>query len=219
MAHQNTVPARSKAGSITLELHRIRKGDHPTTRRLFDLWFERLSRIGRRLLSEKDQRVVGGEDLAQIVLAKFFCALEAGFTDKKGNPIPIHSRLDVWKMLTSRLRKRALNVRRDQNAECRGEGNVRGESAFMSRGETGRHCGIDQIADRSVAVLEEGIESLHKELIGAFSRDGLRQIAELTLEGNSPAEIAIELGISISTVYRKLSLIQQQWANLTTVRP
>lgn len=219
MGQATTLPAHPKAESITTELHKIREGDHPTTRRLFDLWFERLSRIGQRLIPERDRRVFDGEDLAQVVLASFFCSLEAGFVDKDGRPIPIRSRRDVWRMLKARLRKRALNIARYQRAECRGKGRVRGESAFLSRDEAGPSDGIAQIADRSANALEEGIESLHKELTSVFSRDGLRQIAELTLEGNSPAEIAVELGLSTSTVYRKLNLIQQHWANLNAAGP
>ena len=218
MSNQGSVSVPKEARSVTLELQRIRQGDHPTTRRIFDLWFEGLSRIGRLLLTTQDQRLVGGEDLAQEVLAKFFFSLEAGFLDKDGHPIPILSRHDVWRMLYSRLRKRALNVKRDQRTGRRGGGRVRGESAFMTHEDFGRNGGIQNIADPCVAALEDGIESLHKELIDAFSRDGLRQIAELTLEGNSPAEIASQLGVSASTVYRKLSLIQQHWANLSAVR-
>lgn len=207
-----------KGGSITLELHRVQKGDHPTTRKLFELWFKRLSRFGNRLLGPHEQRVADGDDLAQDVLAKFFCSLESGFLDKDGCPIPIRSRLDVWKMLAKRLRERALNEKRKLRTGSRGEGRVRGESAFMTRDGLGRNSGIQNIPDPRVAALEAGIESLHTELINAFNRDGLRQIAELTLEGNTAAEIASELGVSAATVYRKLSLIHQHWATLGAVQ-
>jgi len=217
MSLQTEVSASRTGGSVTLELQRVRKGDHPTTRKLFDLWFRRLSQLGNKLLASHEQRVSDGEDLAQIVLANFFCSLEAGFLDAKGNPIPIHSRLDVWRMLTARLRQRALNVKRDQRADSRGGGRVRGESAFMSRDDFPCSNGIQNVPSPETAALEDGIDSMHSELINAFRRDGLRRIAKLTLEGNTASEIAAELGLSTATVYRKLDLIHQHWETLSSV--
>jgi DNA-directed RNA polymerase specialized sigma24 family protein len=212
MTHLMNIENR-KAGAITLELRRVRSGDHPITRKLFELWFDRLSRLGRRLLTPCELRVIDGEDLALEVLSAFFFSLEEGFVDQHGNPIPIHSRLDVWKMLASRLRQRASNVRRDQRTVSRGAGNVRGESAFHSKDDLNRGRGIENVPDHRLDDFEQEIRLMHEELTCAFQPGELRDIAELTLEGNSPAEIAQQLGISPSKVYRKLSLIHSHWAS------
>jgi DNA-directed RNA polymerase specialized sigma24 family protein len=202
-----TRDTEQKPGTMTLKLRQIRSGDHAVTRDVFEVWFQRLSKLGTQLLPSGQRGVMDGEDLAQSVLASFFASLEAGFLDKSGRPIPIHSRHDVWRMLARRLRLRASNARRDLNSDRRGGGRIVA-------------AGNPQIGNRMLAVpdpafdnLAERIAILHEEMVNCFTRAGLKQIAELLLHGVRPDDIAAELQLSPATVYRKLRLIEQHWAD------
>ena len=193
-------------GTMTMKLRQIRSGDNAVTRDVFEVWFQRLARLGSQLLPRGQQRVIDGEDLAQSVLTSFFAALETGFLDKSGQPIPIRSRHDVWRMLAKRLRLRASNARRDLNSDRRGGGRiVAGSDSQISNG-------LCQIPDPATDNFAERIAILHEQLVNCFSRSGLRQIAELLLQGVRPEDIATELQLSTATVYRKLRLIEQHWA-------
>jgi len=147
-----------------------------------------------------------GEDLAQSVLAAFFASLEAGFRDKTGKPIAIRSRHDVWRMLAKRLRLRASNARRDLNSDRRGGGRI------IADGDSQISNGLLAVHDPAMENFAERVAILHEQMVNCFSRNGLRQIAELLLQGVRPDDIAVELQLSPATVYRKLRLIEQHWA-------
>lgn len=198
--------SESTPGTMTLKLRRIRNGDHTVTRDVFEVWFQRLAKLGSQLLPQGQQRVMDGEDLAQSVLASFFASLESGFRDKSGRPLPIRSRHDVWRMLARRLRQRASNARRDMNSDRRGGGRI------VSGSDTQFCQALYAIPDPGTDKLAEKITMLHEQLINCFTRTGLRQIAELLLQGVRPEDIAAELDLSPATVYRKLRLIEQRWS-------
>jgi hypothetical protein len=147
-----------------------------------------------------------GEDLAQSVLASFFASLESGFRDKSGRLIEIRSRHDVWRMLAKRLRQRASNARRDFNSDRRGGGRI------VADGDSQISNGLIAVRDPAIENFAERVAVLHEQMVNCFSRSGLRQIAELLLQGVRPDDIALELQLSPATVYRKLRLIEQHWA-------
>lgn len=196
----------STPGTMTMKLRRIRSGDHAVTQDVFEVWFQRLARLGTQLLPPGQRRVIDGEDLAQTVLTSFFASLESGFLDKSGKPLPIRSRHDVWRMLATRLRQRASNARRDLNSDRRGGGRI----VTGSSSEIG--LALAAVPDPGTDRFAEKIAILHEQLINCFSRSGLRQIAELLLQGIRPEDIAVELQLSTATVYRKLRLIEQHWS-------
>lgn len=198
--------SESTPGTMTLKLRRIRNGDHTVTQDVFEVWFQRLAKLGSQLLPLGQQRVMDGEDLAQSVLASFFASLESGFRDKSGRPLPIRSRHDVWRMLARRLRQRASNARRDMNSDRRGGGRI------VSGSDTQFGHALHAIPDPGTDKLAEKIAMLHEQLINCFTRTGLRQIAGLLLQGVRPEDIAAELDLSPATVYRKLRLIEQRWS-------
>ncbi|MFM8474249.1 MAG: ECF-type sigma factor, partial [Planctomycetaceae bacterium] len=66
------------AGSVTILLQRIRRGQQDAVQPLFELYFKRLAALGKTLLPERFQRVTDGEDLALEVLTAFFAAAGNG---------------------------------------------------------------------------------------------------------------------------------------------
>lgn len=190
------------AGSVTILLQRIRRGQQDAVQPLFELYFKRLAALGKALLPERFQRVTDGEDLALEVLTAFFVAAGNGTLPE------LQTRSDIWRVLARRLQQRAASEVRRHTTQKAGEGQVRGESVFIASTGIEQSGGLDQQADpRMDAVLQE----LHEHLLERLDDALLQNIAELLLEGHSVDEIAARLNRSRATIYRKLELIREAW--------
>lgn len=190
------------AGSVTILLQQIRRGEQDAVQPLFELYFGRLAALGRALLPERFQRMADGEDLALEVLTAFFAAAGSGLLPE------LKTRSDIWRMLARRLQQRAANEIRRQTSQKAGEGRVRGESVFIPAGGTAESGGLDEAADHRMDAL---LQELHRDLVERLEDPLLQNIAILLLEGHSVDEIAATLNRSRATVYRKLDLIRAEW--------
>lgn len=170
---------------------------------VFDVYFSRLTGLGRKLLNSGQRRVADEEDLAVQVLASFLTEAAAGELP------PLHSRHDVWRLLSKRLRQRSSNQRRDQSRQKRGADRVLGESVFRSPDGLWNTSGINQLPDNKL----ESLAQLHADLVDCLNDETLRQLALLLLQGFTIDEISEKLKKSRATIYRKMSLIKDAWAN------
>ncbi|MEY3172993.1 MAG: hypothetical protein RLZZ436_906 [Planctomycetota bacterium] len=201
------LPELNLTGSITRLLSRLSSADPESVTAVFDVYFDRLSAAGRKLLDPRHLRIVDGEDLALSVLNLFFADAAAG------NLPAFSSRHDVWRMLHVRLKNRAFNQRRDLDAGKRGGRGLVSETD-LAPGNAQADVGLDAFPHPEVTACGL-LQDLHTELLESLPDPVRKFIATRLLEGHSVPEIAVELKLSIPTIHRKIQLIRSRWEELS----
>jgi DNA-binding CsgD family transcriptional regulator len=194
----------SHSGSITKLLRQLPSKDEQVVQDVFNFYFSGLVRRAKSLLTSMGGvKTADEEDLAILVITAFLSdATEGELGD-------LRSRHDVWRMLSKRIRLRAINMVRD---ERRSKKNEVGESVFIAPNGALAQDGIAQHPGRNI----EDLRLFHSELVDMLSDPVEREIAALLLEGKEVIEIVEQLGKSPATVYRKLRGIRESWDRLTT---
>ncbi|MFN9374287.1 MAG: ECF-type sigma factor [Planctomycetaceae bacterium] len=195
----------SQSLTITHLLHQLSSEDVTVHARLFRFYHAQLLQIARKSLTGSRRRVQDEEDLVSIVLAEF---LMTG----PGGPIEVvGSREDVLWMLWARIQKRGRNMVRDERRQRRGRGRVRGDSVLGYPDDDHPNGGFDQFPGKSplpeeAMALADNIAELHQRFFDCLG-PVLEPVARLWLQGCTPAEIADQLDIGLSSTYRKLDKI------------
>ncbi|MDR1960647.1 MAG: helix-turn-helix domain-containing protein [Planctomycetaceae bacterium] len=193
---------------LTQWIHRLTDGDSRAAEQLWETYFQKLVHLARRKLEGMTLRDVDEEDVALSAMHSF-CR---GMVTKK---FPwVNDRHDLWKLLVTLTARKACAHRRRHYAVKRGGGGVRGESVFQSPNEDdrGNRDGIAVILGKEPSPdLAVGVAENCKRMLDVLNDERLRQIALLTLEGATTAEIAEKLGCVRRTVERKLERIREIW--------
>ena len=187
--------------SITEWLDQARVGDSTGYQQLWLRYYERLVRLARARLSARDRRVSDEEDLATMALAALFRALETGKLPE------IQDRESLWRVLVTITDNKILDHVKYQKRQRRGDGKVRGHSAFLDAQGEGYGDPPDptpQFAHEFGVVCEDLLDSL---------REDLQRIAIWKMEGHTNREIAEKLGCVEESVRRKILLIRSQWSS------
>lgn len=192
----------SHSGTITRLLRQLPNKDEQVVQDVFNFYFATLAKRAKSLLSSMGGvRTADEEDLAMLVITAFLADATSGELGE------LQSRHDVWRMLSKRVRLRAINMVRDERRKKKDEV---GESVFLDPdGEFGQN-GITQQAGRNI----EDLTFFHNELVEILDDPVKREIAKLLLEGREVIEIAEHLGRSPSTIYLKLRGIKETWEGL-----
>lgn len=193
--------------SVTTWLARLKAGRSHVAAQIWQRYVERLVRLARRKLGRTPRRAADEED---VVLSAFEGFLK-GVND--GRFLKLDDRDDLWQVLVMLSERRAIALRRREQALKRGRGQVRGESAFAPPEENGSHKpGLEEAVGREVtpAFAAEMTEQLSC-LLGRLTDDAQRQIALGKLAGQTNQELATKLGISLRAVERKLGIIRDKW--------
>ena len=196
----------SDEGSITHCLGLIRAGDRSAAQPLWERYFGRLVRLARQKLAAGRRR--GGDaDEEDAALSAFdsFCASAA-----KGRFPRLDDRDDLWHILVTLTRRKALDQVRRQQRQKRGGGRAVSETALAGADEA--RSVFDEIAGSEptpefAAMVAD--ECRHR--LGSLRDDSLRRVALLRMEGYSNEEIAAKLGCVTRSVERKLNVIRQAW--------
>jgi uncharacterized protein YerC len=192
----------SPTGTITRLLRQLPNQDEQVLQDIFNFYFAGLALRAKSILKGLGGvRIMDEEDLAILVMTAFLKDATAG------ELVGLRSRHDVWRMLSKRIRLRAINMVRN---EKRKKKNEVGESAFRGRDGAWEVNGIHQQAGRSI----EDLSLYHDELIKALHDPIERMIAILLLEGKDVPAISEELGRSPATIYRKLRGMRETWEGL-----
>ncbi len=194
--------------SVTEWLAQLKAGDPPSSQPIWERYVDQLVRRARKKLGSTPRRASDEDDVVQSAFDGFFRGVKDGRFPR------LDDRDDLWQVLVMLTDRKAVDHRRRGLADKRGRGTVRGDSAFAGRSESGSHPhGINQLIGRdatpefAVLVAEE-----FEQLLGSLAGERLRQIAVAKMEGLTIDELADELGISPSTVQRKLRLIRRTWS-------
>lgn len=194
--------------SVSTWIDKLKAGDEQAAQVIWERYFRRVMEVARRRLGALQKRVADEEDVAASVFESLCLGAAAGrFTQ-------LQDRDDLWKLILTLTRQKAVDQIRRETRQKRGAGAVRGDSVFRSPGADGEAegAGIAEHVDgpptpEFLAMVAEYSEMLFSQL----TEPRTREVAELRLEGYSNTEIAERLEISLRSVERKLQLIRKTW--------
>jgi RNA polymerase sigma factor (sigma-70 family) len=192
--------------SVTAWISDLKRGEQTAAGQLWERYFQRLVQLSSRKLRNAPRRVADEEDVALSVFDSLCRGAAAGrFTE-------LRTRDDLWRLLVAIAGQKAVDQIRRQTSQKRGGTAVRGDSVFGVADE-GAPVGFEQMLSAEptpefVALMEEE----QQRLFALLREDTQRDIARLRLEGYANEEIAQNLGISLRTVERKLTLIRDAWS-------
>ncbi len=184
----------------------LKAGDVVVGQQLWQHYIERLVRLASRKLGDASKKVSDEED----VVLSAFNALLQGVAE--GRFARLDDRDDLWQLLVMLTERRAIGVRRREQAEKRGGGDVRGESALAGPRGSGSP-GLGQVAgvEPTPEFAAQMAEDVAQRLATLGGQPQLQQIACDKMAGYTNTEIAQRLECSIRSVERQLSLIRQLW--------
>ncbi len=124
----------------------------------------------------------------------------------------LNDRDDLWQVLVMLTARKAVNLRKYAQRQKRGDGQVRGDSAFLSPDD--ERAGIDQVvgSEPTPEFAAQVQEEFHR-LLDALGDKSLRHVAIAKMEGYQNAEIAKQLGVQGRTIQRKLNVIRVIWSD------
>jgi DNA-directed RNA polymerase specialized sigma24 family protein len=189
-------------GSVTIWLDCLKAGKKrdEAVAQLWARYFTRLVNRARHQLRSR-ARASDEEDVALAAFDSFVRAAEAGRFPRLGN------RNDLWQLLLLLTARKAANVLRDENRQCRGRGRVVRPLNDAAPNSCGSPIPSDSPDPAEVVALVEQVE----QLLSVLGTDELRRVAVWALEGYTNREIAERLGKSVVTAERKLRLIRGIW--------
>ena len=193
---------------VTQWLVRLGHGDQRAAQAVWRRYFSRLVALARRRLKGVPDRSADEEDVALSAMHSFCRGMAEHRFDE------LNDRDDLWKLLVTITARKACAQRRRYFAEKRGGGRVRGESVFVrvDAGED-REAGIAGVlGEEPTPELACMVAEDCRVLLERLGDERLRQVAVLTLEGHSTAEIAQRLDLSQRSVQRKLDAIREIWS-------
>jgi len=197
----------SRIGSITEKIRELKAGDSDAAEEIVNRYLVPLVQQARRMLVGSPKRVADEED---VVLMAFNDFLE-GVEDRRF--AKLEDREDLRQILMMLTKRKAIAQRRQELAQKRGGGEVRGESVFAaSDGAGSQKGGLAQWArDELTPVQAVEFTEKMRRAFESLDDDDLSEILLSKLAGYTNKEIAEKLGISLSGVERKLRLIRRKW--------
>ncbi len=203
-------------GSVTHWIARLKMGDDWAAQKIWERYYAKLVDLADSFLRELPRRAADEEDVAQVAFAAFFHAIEQCRYPQ------LRCREDLWSLLVEITENKATDLWRQELAEKRGGGKVRGDSAFNNGDSNSKFNGIEQLPDNEptpefTALLVEQFRQRLEAMSPYDDKRTLRTIALLKLEGYSNLEIVEYIQksnqrISLRSVERKLKLIREIWS-------
>ena len=197
----------AQESSDTTLLARLKKNqDAAAAQELWQRYFDRLTRLARTRIKERQRRVSDEEDVALSAFDSFFRGVSAGRFAR------LDDRQDLWQILVMIAERKAIDQTRRHLAAKRGAGEVRGDSVFVNPNDPNATGGLDQLAGADptpefAALFSETCQ----EMLARLHDPELVQVALLRMEGYNNEEIAAKLGRVTRSVERKLRAIRNIW--------
>ena len=185
----------------------LRAGETQAAQKFWERFVDRMVRLARRKLRGVPRRVADEEDVALSVFDAALRGIQQGRFPK------LEDRHDLWQILVMLTERKAVSMRRRENAAKRGRGLVRGESAVIHEGSnSSQAAGLSQVAGRECTPEFAAAAGDHlAQLLGRLPDDSLRHVALGKLAGYTNDELSVKLGCSLRAVERKLNLIRRLW--------
>lgn len=207
-------PDASAGHSVSIHLVALKSGDHVAASELWKRYYARVTQLARRRLGEAPRRVADEEDVALAVFQEL-CE-GAG----QGRFKQLTDRNDLWQVLVTITRQKAVDQLRCQKRVKRGGGTVSGESVWRPIEAAGGARGIEQVAgDEPSPDFLCSLDEQHHKLIDLLPDETLRKIAIARLQSFTVQEIAEQLLLSTRSVERKLKVIRETWQSYLEIEP
>ncbi|QGQ24790.1 sigma-70 family RNA polymerase sigma factor [Gimesia benthica] len=192
--------------SVTNWMNHLAEGSDSAAEYLWERYFNKIVRAANNRLGDSPRRVHDEEDVAVSV----FNSLCRGAREGRFNQLK--NRDELWRLLLAMTRQKAVDRIRHETRQKRGGGMVFGESVFgYIPGKENQTAGIEQFVSEDLT--PEFIALIEEESTAAINDLGenVRPFIQLRLEGYEQTEIAEKLGVSLSTVERKLRMVRKRW--------
>jgi len=194
--------------SVSLLLRQLKRGDERASSEIWRRYIERLMPLARSKLQGLRTAAVDEEDILLSVFNRFFSAA------REERFVQLENREDLWQILLVLTERRVADQYRRSHAQKRGGGKV------LAIEQPGSQDGNDsgyriELIDQSPT--PEFAASFADQMEVALSRigeDSSREVALLRMEGHGTKEIATKMGISLSSVERKLRMIRNLWKDI-----
>ncbi|MDG2222698.1 MAG: ECF-type sigma factor [Rubripirellula sp.] len=189
----------SKNTNVSHWIHLVKAGDSVAANRIWQHYFDRLTRLVRARMYGQNRAVSDEEDIVLSVFESFYAAAENGrFPD-------LSDRDDLWRLLLRMSARKVVDKRRHDQRQRRG-----GDAKVHSLNHSGDEDVIVAIGDEPspemVLMMQESVEEVFSHLgVGQ-----LRELAGAKLEGYSNAELAERFGCSERTIERRMHLIREK---------
>jgi RNA polymerase sigma factor (sigma-70 family) len=208
------IPSEESEHSISCWLAGLKAGEVAAAEQLWRRYVHRLTELARRALQGAPKTGGDEDDIAQSVFRNV-CrgAVEGRFDD-------LHNRDDLWWLLLSITRQKAIDHLRRETALKRGGGKVVREADLAANLSHDGPFSLESLVGEDptpefLVILEEQTQ----RLLNILRDDVLRRIAIARIEGFSVPEISRMLTISTRSVERKLKLIRNCWLEDPDSRP
>src|SRR5262245_42038315 len=187
----------SSAEEVTHWLRRLQAGDGAAAGPLWEHYFRGLVLQARRRLRGAPRAAADEEDVALSAFDSFCRGAQQGrFTD-------LVDRKNLWSLLFKITARKALKLRRHEQAAKRGGGRVRAATDLAAGPDEGGPL-TEVVGREPTPEFTAGLLDEYRRLLDLLPEPELRVIAARKLEGYSSAEIARQLGVAGRTVDRKL---------------
>ena len=185
-------------------MDRLRRGEGDAAQQIFQQFGQRLIALARSRMNGMVRRKVDPEDVMQSVFKSFF-------RRQADEPFDLKGWDGLWALLTVLTLRKCGHRTQHFRAQCR---DIQREVVFQASPEDS-HVTWEAIAREptpsEAAMLNETVEELLRSL---DERD--RRIVELSLQGYSVVEVAVDVGCAERTVQRLLARIKQRLERLGT---
>lgn len=183
-------------GSITAWFHALTDGDEVAAARLWDRFAQRLIRLAKSELP--DDPCYDEEDLANSVFG-WVCQAR-----RNGRYQDVSDRDGLWRLLVRVARNKMIDRTRFANAQRRSAAKtIRNSDDF------------DVTSELPADALDPSWEIVLKEqcqrLLRLLDDPDLEAIALLRLDGYTVGEIAVQVGVSVRTIKRRMAMIRKRW--------
>ncbi len=189
-----------EAGSVTLCIQSLKAGDQTAAGTIWQRFSGSLVRFARKRLGHAPRTVNDEEDVA---LSAFHC-LWLGAT--AGRFPQLAARNDLWRLLATIVRQKAVDQQRHEQRRKRGGGRTRQAAGLDERDTLALAADHKPGPETAVLMTEDCRRRLDR-----LRDHELRQIAIWKLDGESNNEIARRLGCGLRSVERKLGVIRKIW--------
>lgn len=205
----------SSVGSVSRLILAAKEGDAPSLELLFKRYWEKVVLWARKGLDESKCREFDADDVAIDVFQSFY----EGF--KGGNYPNLDSRDGLNALLATIAIKKAINRIEKANAQKRGGGQIRGESALVNQSNAAgiQNANIPSIAKAITPDEKTILDDAIDYRLNSLQPPQLQLIAQRLIVGFSTAEIAKELNLTQRSIQLKIKAIARIWQEDETLTP